>query len=129
MTITRQPSVPDVVALRPFVPAKDFETSLRFYEDLGFSAHRLGDSLASMELGPFGFLLQQFEAKGFAGNFMMHLLVNDVAGWWKRIESLDLAAKYGIKAPSAPALQPWGLIVAYVVDPSGVLWHIAQRPS
>jgi uncharacterized glyoxalase superfamily protein PhnB len=24
-------------------------------------------------------------------------------------------------------MQPWGLRVAYIVDPSGVLWHIAQR--
>jgi uncharacterized glyoxalase superfamily protein PhnB len=128
MTINSESSAPDVVALRPFVPATDFEKSLRFYVDLGFTASRLGDSLASMELGPFAFLLQKFEAKGFAGNFMMHLLVHDVAAWWKRIESLDLAAKYGVKAPSAPELQPWGLTVAYVIDPSGVLWHIAQNP-
>jgi hypothetical protein len=50
--------VPDVIALRPFVPAKDFETSLRFFADLGFRAHRLGDLLASMHIGPFAFLLQ-----------------------------------------------------------------------
>lgn len=121
-----QSSAPDVVALRPFVPATDFETSLRFYTDLGFTAEPLGDSLASMELGPFGFLLQKFYAEGFAGNFMMHLLVNDIEGWWRRIEGLNLAANYGVRAPSAPALQPWGLVVAYVVDPSGVLWHVAQ---
>jgi uncharacterized glyoxalase superfamily protein PhnB len=24
-------------------------------------------------------------------------------------------------------MQPWGLRVAYVIDPAGVLWHIAQR--
>jgi uncharacterized glyoxalase superfamily protein PhnB len=122
-------SAPDVVALRPFVPAKDFETSLRFYGDLGFTAFRLGDSLASMHLGPFAFLLQKFEAEGFAANFMMHLLVNDVESWWRRIEGLDLAAKSAVKAPSAPALQPWGLLVAYVFDPSGVLWHVAQNPD
>jgi uncharacterized glyoxalase superfamily protein PhnB len=29
--------------------------------------------------------------------------------------------------PAAPARQPWGLVVAYVVDPSGVLWHIAEQ--
>ena len=121
-----QPSAPDVVALRPFVPAKDFETSLRFYAELGFTAHRLGDSLASMHLGRFSFLLQRFEAPGFAGNFMMQLLVNDIENWWSRIESLNLAANYGVQAPSAPAVQPWGLTVTYVVDPSGVLWHIAQ---
>jgi uncharacterized glyoxalase superfamily protein PhnB len=27
----------------------------------------------------------------------------------------------------APALQPCGLRVAYISDPAGVLWHIAQR--
>jgi uncharacterized glyoxalase superfamily protein PhnB len=26
-------------------------------------------------------------------------------------------------------MQPWGLRIAYVVDPSGVLWHVAQRPE
>jgi hypothetical protein len=40
--------VPDVIALRPFVPAKDFEISLSFFADLGFHAYRLGDQLASM---------------------------------------------------------------------------------
>ena len=125
--MSEQSATPDVVALRPFVPATDFETSLRFYSELGFTATRYADGLASMQLGPFAFLLQHFYAEGFAGNFMMHLTVNDVEGWWKRIESLDLAAKYGVRAPSAPKLQPWGLVVAYVVDPSGVLWHVAQN--
>jgi hypothetical protein len=50
-----QPSSPDVVALRPFVPSMDFETSLRFYVDLGFTAHRFDKGLAAIELGPFGF--------------------------------------------------------------------------
>ena len=123
-----QSSVPDVVALRPFVPASDFEISLRFYADFGFTAHRFGDSLASMQLGPFAFLLQKFQAEDFATNFMMHLLVNDIERWWKHIESLNLAANYSVQPPSAPSLQPWGLTVSYVFDPSGVLWHVAQNP-
>ena len=24
-------------------------------------------------------------------------------------------------------MQPWGLRVAYLFDPAGVLWHIAER--
>jgi len=24
-------------------------------------------------------------------------------------------------------MQPWGLRVAYVYDPTGVLWHVAER--
>ena len=119
----------DVVAVRPFVPATNLETSIRFYGELGFVASPLGASLASMQLGQFGFLLQEFEASGFANNFMMQLLVTDLEGWWKRIESLDLAVKYGLQPPRAPAVQPWGLTVAYLYDPSGVLWHIVQKPS
>jgi uncharacterized glyoxalase superfamily protein PhnB len=121
-------SSPDVVALRPFVPSTNFELSLHFYVDLGFEAHRFGDAIASVELGAFSFLLQDYHVEAFAGNFMMQLMVNDLDRWWKRIESLDLAKKYGVRPPSAPALQPWGLVVAYVVDPSGVLWHFVQKP-
>lgn len=29
--------------------------------------------------------------------------------------------------PEPPAVQPWGLRITYLVDPSGVLWHVAQR--
>ena len=116
----------DVVALRPFVPAKDFDTSLRFYTDLGFSPYRLGESMAAMELGVFSFLLHAFDRENFASNFVMHLLVKDVDRWWSRIAALDLAGRYGVQAPVAPELQPWGLVVAYVFDPSGVLWHIAE---
>jgi uncharacterized glyoxalase superfamily protein PhnB len=120
---------PDVIALRPFVPATNFETSLKFYTDLGFSAFRLDDHLASMQLGPFAFLLQGFDVEDFAGNFMMHLLVKDVDAWWTRINALDLAGRYEVDAPRAPELQPWGLRVAYVFDPSGVLWHVAEERS
>jgi hypothetical protein len=120
---------PDVVALRPFVPAKDFDISVRFYTDLGFTSFQLGDGLASMHLGPFAFLLQKFDVDGFASNFMMHLLVNDVDAWWARIDALDLAGRYGVEAPRAPELQPRGLSVTYVFDPSGVLWHVAEDRS
>jgi catechol 2,3-dioxygenase-like lactoylglutathione lyase family enzyme len=120
-------STPDVIALRPFLPASDFQKSLRFYTDLGFVAFPLGGSLASMQLGPFSFLLQEFAAEGFAGNFMMHLLVKDLDAWWSRVATLDLAGRYGVRAPTAPTMQPWGLRVTYVVDPSGVLWHFAEE--
>jgi hypothetical protein len=119
----------DVIALRPFVPTPDLEIGLRFLGDLGFTTSLISDGLAKVELGPFSFLLQKFEAKGFAANFMMQLVVSDLDGWWKRIEALDLAKAYGVKSPTAPARQPWGLTVAYVVDPGGVLWHLVQKPD
>lgn len=117
-----------VVAMRPFVPAKDFDVSHSFYTDLGFRPEPLGDRLAEMHLGPYSFLLQDYYVEDWAGNFMMHVLVTDLDAWWSHIASLDLASRYGVSPPKAPEMQSWGLTVAYVVDPSGVLWHFAQVP-
>lgn len=114
-----------VKAMRPFVPAKDFDTSHRFYTDLGFRAEDLGDRLAEMHLGSYSFLLQDYYVEAWAGNFMMHVLVSDIDAWWSHIDALDLPTRYGVAPPKAPEMQSWGLKVAYVVDPSGVLWHFA----
>lgn len=111
---------------RPFVPARDFELSKRFYEALGFVKLLDGD-VAIFGVGTSGFILQNRFEKEWAENFMMQLVVDDVESWWDHIEKLDLPNRFGVPKPKAPALQPWGLRVSYLVDPSGVLWHIAQR--
>ena len=59
---------------------------------------------------------------------MMSLNVEDPDEWWRHIESIGLKEKYpGIMA-RPPAMQPWGLRVLYLSDPTGVLWHIAEQP-
>lgn len=61
--------------LMAFVPAKDYELSISFYQDMGF--------------------------------------------------------KIVFQTPqvvSPPAMQPWNLIEILLFDPSGVFWHIAQKP-
>lgn len=118
--------IPGIRAFRPFLPAKDFETSLRFYEALGFEAYKLGDTLAELSLGPHAFLLQGYYVKEWAENTVMHVLVNDVEAWWRYIDSLDLANRFGVSPPSPPRVEPWGLTVSYVFDPAGVLWHFAE---
>lgn len=118
--------IPEIRAFRPFLPAKDFETSMRFYQAIGFHAHPLGDALAELSLGAHAFLLQRYYVKEWAGNMMMHVLVRDLDAWWRHIHSLDLGNRFGVKPPSAPRAEPWGLTVVYVVDPSGVLWHFTE---
>lgn len=112
--------------IRPFVPAKDFELSKRFYEALGFEKV-LDSEVAIFNVGSGGMILQNYYQPEWAGNFMMQLMVDDLDAWWSHVESLDLPSRFGVPAPKAPAVQPWGLRIAYVIDPSGVLWHIAQR--
>jgi len=58
---------------------------------------------------------------------MMQLMVDDLDAWWTHIEALDLPGKFNVQPPRAPTMQPWGLRIAYLWDPSGVLWHISQR--
>lgn len=114
--------------MRPFLPAKDFAVSKRFYEALGFEK-MLDAEVAIFRIGTGSFILQNYYQEDWAGHFMMQLVVDDLDAWWAHIEALDLTSRFDIKSPRAPAVQPWGLRVAYLVDPSGVLWHVAQRPD
>ncbi len=113
-------------ACRPFLPARDFDQSRAFYAALGFET-LLDADVTIFAVGGGAFILQRYYQKEWAENFMMQLMVDDLDAWWAHIASLNLPATFGVKAPKAPAMQPWGLRVAYVYDPSGVLWHIAQR--
>lgn len=112
---------------RPFLPARDFVLSQRFYEALGFAKELDAEDVAIYRMGASSFLLQKHYQKQWAENFMMQLMVDDLDAWWSRIRSLELPAKFGVPEPKPPVPQPWGLRVAYLVDPSGVLWHVAQR--
>ena len=58
---------------------------------------------------------------------MMQLMVDDLDAWWNHLSALNLHGRFAVPPPKAPELQPWGLRIAYLVDPSGVLWHVAQR--
>ena len=97
-------------AARPFLPAKDFETSRAFYEALGFSKLLDGD-VVIFGVGPSAFILQRRYQEDWAGNFMMQLMVDDLDAWWTHIQRLDLPGKFGVQPPKAPAMQPWGLRV------------------
>jgi len=113
-----------VSAMRPMVPAKDFEISKRFYVELGFRSRQLTDRLVEMKLGVFSFILQAYYVREWADNFAVHVTVSDVGLWWDHIVSLDLPARYGVKI-LAPESQGWAMVVG-VTDPSGVLWRFSE---
>lgn len=111
---------------RPFLPARDFDVSKRFYEALGFEK-ALDGEVAIFNVGAGGFILQRYYQKDWAENFMMQLTVDDLDAWWAHVSALDLPKSFGVQPPTPPAMQRWGLRVAYLFDPSGVLWHVTQR--
>lgn len=114
--------------VRAFLPTRDFEASRSFYEALGFEKVLDGDEVAIFNAGSGGFLLTRRFVQEWAENCMMQLMVDDLDAWWAHIEGLDLVARFGLDwPPRPPAMQPWGLRVAFLTDPAGVLWHVAQR--
>ena len=119
----------NIIDLKSFVPAKDFALSKRFYLDLGFTENWGNDQAAEFQLGGYKFLLQNFYVKDHVENFMMHLMVEDADAWWSHIKAVGLTDKYDLYMSKPPELQPWGLRVLYLTDPTGVLWHIADRPK
>jgi uncharacterized glyoxalase superfamily protein PhnB len=75
--------------------------------------------------GDSSFLLQNFYNEVHAGNFMMHLLVEDVDTWWRHVQNRGLSTKYGVHAD--PPTDRCGMRDFVLVDPTGVLWRVAQN--
>eukprot|EP01037_Dinobryon_pediforme_P002634 gene2634-2674_t len=114
------------LALRPLLPTKDMEVSKRFYEALGFRATHSDADICVMKIGGFSMILMRHYAQEWAENQMLQLLVRDVEPWWEEhVDSDRLVSEFGVRAPKPPALQPWGLIVGFIVDPAGVCLHDA----
>lgn len=114
------------VEIKAFVPARDFDLAKRFYADLGFTLAWSSDDLAYLHAGESSFLLQRFYVPEHAGNFMMHLLVEDVEAWWRHVIDQRIAERYGVRV-LPPEDRPWGIRDFTVDDPTGVLWRIGQN--
>ena len=116
----------EVLALRPFVPSKDYEASKAFYAALGFTEDYSDANITSFNAGAFSFFLQNLYVEQFAENCMLQLVVRNLDAWWAAREWEGLEAKFGMKTPIAPARQAWGSRVGFVYDPCGVLWHVTE---
>jgi hypothetical protein len=112
----------------PFVPCDDFALCSRFYAELGFEKGFDDGRLAVFRCGAAGFYLQNYRWPSASENYALLLDVDDVDAWWARVQAADLVAKYGVRA-RPPQLEPWGARVSHLTDPTGVLWHIAQRAA
>jgi len=130
----RETAMPDLVAieLKANVPAKDFELSKQFYQDIGFTLCWSNGGLALMHYGPHGtqglpsFLLQDFYVKEYAEHLQMHLIVKDVDAWWAELQAKQISQKYGVEM-SSPEDRPWHMRDFRLHDPAGVCWCFAEE--
>ena len=116
----------NVTEIKAFVPAKNFELSKQFYQDMGFTLASDEDGIAYFHYGNASFLLQDYFVEALAENFMMHILVEDVEAWWDQLQSKGIANQYGVRITPIE-IQPWGMKDFCLFDPSGVLWRIGQN--
>ncbi|MDH5377472.1 MAG: VOC family protein [Gammaproteobacteria bacterium] len=114
------------VEIKAFIPAKDYEKSKRFYQQLGFSMESDEQGIAYFRHGDCSFLLQDFYNADHANNFMMHLLVKDVDSWYQSVKKSGVAGDFAVKLLDVKD-QPWGMRDFVFYDPSGVVWRIAEN--
>jgi catechol 2,3-dioxygenase-like lactoylglutathione lyase family enzyme len=112
-------------SIRPFIGAKDFETSRRFYREMGFEELMLPPKMALFKLGDFSFYLQDAYVKDWVDNTMIFLEVEDVQQHLAHIKTLALPQKYAGVRVSEIVHNDWGSEF-FVHDPSGILWHIGS---
>ena len=83
----------------------------------------MSNGATSMHHGNCSFLLQNFYVREQAENFVMHLLVEDVAAGHRHLSESGLAQRLGVRM----GYLPWKMREFVLFDPRGVLWHIAQN--
>jgi catechol 2,3-dioxygenase-like lactoylglutathione lyase family enzyme len=112
-------------SIRPFIGARDYDLSRRFYRDLGFEEVVLSDDMCLFKTGQNGFYLQKAYVKDWIDNSMIFLEVDNAERYYKELQALELPAKYpGVRL--TPVQQyDWGR-ECFLHDPSGILWHFGQ---
>ncbi len=113
--------------ITPFIPAKDYELSLRFYNDLGFTEIVKLENSIRLQIDGNSFWLQDYYVKDWADNTMLCIYVDDLDAWWSMIRELNVNDSYGSDAKilSEPHQQEGGSMMQFT-DPSGVLWHVRE---
>jgi hypothetical protein len=67
-----------IISLQPFVPSgKDFDKSKQFFQELGFKISWDAGDYIGFEWDGCGFILQKFDIKDFAENFMLSVQVDN----------------------------------------------------
>ncbi len=112
-------------SIRPFLGAKDFEVSRRFYRDLGFQETVLGPGFSVFKTNGLAFYLQDAYVQDWIDNTMVFMEVEDVTQFWNDLMTLDLASTFESVRLEPIRTLDWGR-ECFIHDPSGILWHVGE---
>ncbi|QXZ80480.1 hypothetical protein [Rhizobium sp. L51/94] len=113
--------------IRPFIPAKDFALSKRFYAALGWETRDVGPKLALVTLGDKQhFYIQDYYLKDVAENTMLHITIDDALAWHTHVTAVLNGESFAEARVQPASRQAYGAAVVFVHDPAGVLLHLCQ---
>ena len=113
------------LSLKPFIPpGPDFEKARDFFVELGFNLSWQISDYAGFENNGCGFILQRFNNRDFAENFMISAGVENADAFRSAVIENQLPEKYGIRIGEAGD-QPYGREIN-IIDRAGVCWHFVQ---
>jgi hypothetical protein len=113
------------LSLQPFVPSgHDFDKSKSLFRELGFTVSWDAGDYAGFEKDGCRFILQKYNNKEFAENFMVSVGVANAEEFWQEVNDKKLVEKYGIRI-NPPVQQPYGTEVN-LIDLAGVCWHFVE---
>lgn len=110
-----------------FTSGSNFEGSKNLFQELGFGINWDAGDYVGVQRDDCRFILQKFNNKEFAENFMISIRVTNVDEFWTEIDEKRLAEKFAIRVGS-PVNQPYGREVN-IIDLAGVCWHFVQPHS
>ena len=115
----------NILSIRPFMGAKNFDSSRAFYTLLGFEELPIDANLSLFRMKEFGFYLQRAYVKDWVDNTMLFLEVDDPESFLEFVKALQLPEKYDLVRVSEMVYKDWGMEF-FLHDPSEILWHIGN---
>ena len=113
------------LSLQPFVPSgSNFEASKQLFLELGFNIRWDGGDYVGFENNGCKFILQKFDNRDFAENFMVTVNISNADEFRKEVIEKQLPQKFGIRIGEVSDM-PYGREVN-IIDIAGVCWHFVE---
>lgn len=113
------------LSLEPFIPSgPDFQKSKDLFVALGFNISWDAGDYVGFDRDGCKFILQKYDQKEFAENFMVNVKINDAEAFWKEVNEKELSKQFGVRF-IPPKQQPYGIEVV-LIDVAGVCWHFVE---
>ena len=114
-----------ILSLEPFVPSgSNFDGSKELFQELGFTVNWDAGDYVGFGKDGCKFILQKYDNKEFAENFMISVKIDNAEQFWKEVTERKLPEKFGIRI-NKPTQMPYGKEVN-IIDLAGVCWHFVE---